>query len=205
MQRFLGILLSFILLAGCQSDRPKNIIDEKIMTDLLLDIHLVDGYLYTWSSDSSLIKSADFIEGIYQRYGTDSVAVRQSLEYYARHPQELNKIYTEVDSRLKEMELSVREVSDKKYREIFVADSIRNAKAADSLRKIRTDSVKYARLKNLLHWNEADSTARKPAPWSWKKNPVLSEKLLLRDSISAATRPPAEPAPMEEPTLLPIR
>lgn len=205
MQRFLGILLSFILLAGCQSDRPKSIIDEKVMTDLLLDIHLVDGYLYTWSSDSSLIKSADFIEGIYQHYGTDSVTVRQSLEYYARHPQELNKIYTEVDSRLKEMELSVREVSDKRYRDIYVADSIRNAFVADSLRKIQTDSVNYARLKNLLYWNEADSMARKPAPWSWKKNPVLSEKLLLPDTIPAAFRPQSELVPLAEPTLLPER
>lgn len=205
MQRFLGILLSFILFAGCQSDRPKSIIDEKTMTDLLLDIHLVDGYLYTWSSDSSLIKSADFIEGIYQRYGTDSVTVRESLEYYARHPQDLNRIYTEVDSRLKEMELSVREVSDKKYREIYVADSIRNARVADSLQKIQTDSIHYARLKNLLYWNEADSLARKPAPWSWRKNPVLTEKLLLPDSTKAAARPQSDLVPLAEPTALPDR
>src|SRR5690606_12906602 len=145
MQRFLGILLSFTLLAGCTSDRPKSVIDEKVMTDLLLDIHLVDGYLYSWSSDSTQIKSAEFIEGIYQHYGTDSATVRESLEYYARHPQELNSIYTEVDRRLKEMELSVREVSDKKYREIYAADSIRNAFVSDSLRKIRTDSANYAR------------------------------------------------------------
>ena len=205
MQRFLGILLSFVLLAGCQSDRPKSIIDEKTMTDLLLDIHLVDGYLYTWSSDSSLMKSADFIEGIYQHYGTDSIRVRESLEYYSRHPQELNKIYTDVDSRLKEMELSVREISDKKYREIFVADSIRSAFVADSLRKIRTDSLDWARMRNLLFWNDADSTSVKPAPWSWKKNTALSGKLLFPDSIPAEKAPqPAQPM-VEDPTLLPVR
>jgi hypothetical protein len=200
MQRFLGILLSFTLLAGCKSDRPASVIDEKVMTDLLLDIHLVDGYLYSWSSDSTQIKSAEFVEGIYQHYGTDSSTVRESLEYYARHPQELNAIYTEVDRRLKEMELTVREVSDKKYREIYVADSIRNAFVSDSLRKIRTDSVKYARIKNVVFRDPSDSTAKKPEPWSWRKNPILSEKLLLPDSVRAAIPRRGEPvSPMPLP------
>src|SRR5690606_12856787 len=115
MQRFLGIILFFMILVGCKSDRPKNLIKEKDMTRLLLDLHLAESYLYTWSGDSLQKKSADFIAGIYEKYNTDSALFRESLEYYASHPQTLNQIYIDVDKQLKDMETQIREREEKKY------------------------------------------------------------------------------------------
>jgi len=169
MQRFLGIILFFIFIVGCRSDRPNNILKEKEMTDLLVDLHLAEAYTYSGASDSLSIKAANFVESIYHHYKTDSATVRESIEYYAKHPQILNRIYLDVDKRLKQMETSIREVEDKKAREIFVKDSIRNAIVTDSLLKIRKDSLKYATFKYLLFWKNPDSTTLKSKPWEWKK------------------------------------
>lgn len=191
MQRFLGIILFFIFVVGCKSDRPANIIKEKEMTNLLLDLHLAEGYTYSWAGDSSLIQSANSIAGIYEHYHTDSVTVRESLEYYAAHPQILYDIYKEVDKRLKEMETNVRDLEQKKYREIYVRDSIRNAFVADSLQIIKTDSMRYADHRYMLYWKDSDSIALKPKVWDWKKENLPSRKyfnytdsLFLIDSTS---------------------
>src|SRR5690606_10664963 len=158
MQRFLGIILFFILLVGCKSDRPSHVLKEKDMTDLLLNLHLAEAYLNSWSSDSSQRMSGDLIEGVYQHYDTDSAQVRASLEFYATRPQVLERIYQGVDARLKQMAPDVREIEEKKYRDIFVKDSISRALVADSLLKLQTDSINYQQIKHLIFWKDPDST-----------------------------------------------
>jgi|GEM_PF-708447 len=191
MQRFLGIILFFIFVAGCKSDRPAHVLKEKDMGNLLMDLHLAESYVYTWSSDSAAKRSGDFIAGIYEHYNTDSAAVRESLEYYAKQPQVLNRIYQGVDSRLKAMETEIRAVEEKKYRDVFVKDSIQRALVADSLLKIKTDSSRYETLKHLLYWKNPDSATLKPKAWEWKKELVLpkqyfnySDSLFFSDSTT---------------------
>lgn len=190
MQRFLGIILFFILLVGCKSDRPSHVLKEKEMTDLLLNLHLAEAYLNSWSSDSSQKISGDLIEGVYQHYNTDSTQVRASLEFYAGKPQMLDRIYQTVDTRLKEMETNVREIEEKKYRDIFVKDSISRAMTADSLLKIQTDSINYQNIKHLLYWKDPDSTDLKPVMWDWNRATKLHKRyfnypdsVILRDSL----------------------
>src|SRR5690606_365575 len=112
MQRFLGIILFFIFIVGCKSDKPSHILNEKEMADLLLNLHLAEGHLNSWASDSAQKRSGDIIEGVYLHYNTDSAVVRESLEYYAKQPQVLNQIYRDIDSRLKAMETEIREVEE---------------------------------------------------------------------------------------------
>jgi len=191
MQRFLGIILFFIFIVGCKSDQPANIIKEKEMANLLLDLHLAEGYAHSWPSDSSQSRSADFVAGVYEHYHTDSATVRESIEYYATQPQVLNRIYVDVDKRLKAMETNVREIEEKRYREIFVRDSIRNAFVADSLLIIKNDSIRYAQQKYLLYWKSTDSINLKPEVWDWKKETAPSKRffnytdsVLFGDSLS---------------------
>jgi len=190
MQRFLGIILFFILLVGCKSDRPSHVLKEKDMTDFLLNLHLAEAYLNSWSSDSSQRISGDLIAGVYQHHDTDSAQVRQSLEFYASRPQALDKIYQEVETRLKAMETNVRELEEKKYREIFVKDSISRALVADSLLRIQTDSINYHQIKHLLYWKDPDSTDLKPTDWDWNRATRLHKRyfnypdsVILRDSL----------------------
>ena len=190
MQRFLGIILFFILLVGCKSDRQSHVLKEEDMTDLLMNLHLTEAYLNSWPSDSSQKISGDLIAGVYQHYDTDSSQVRASLEYYATRPQVLDKIYQDVDTRLKAMETNVREVEEKRYRDIFVKDSISRALVADSLLKIQTDSINYQNIKHLMYWKDPDSTDLKPEVWDWNKETKLPRRyfnypdsVILQDSL----------------------
>ena len=173
MQRFLGILLFFILIVGCKSDRPDRIIKEKEMIDLLRDLHIIDGYLNTLPSDSVERISANLITGVYNHYHVDSAVVRESIEYYSRQPQVLNRIYTNVDNQLKDMGAKAQDINRKIQREQSIRDSIRNAHMADSLSRSNSlEAVKY-----LLYWKSVDSTDLKPKPWSWEERSALLEKL----------------------------
>lgn len=191
MQRFLGIILFFIFIVGCKSDQPANVIKEKKMTDLLLDLHLAEGYAQSWPSDSSQANYGNFVKGVLNHYSTDSAGLRESLEYYATQPQILHRIYLEIDKRLKAMETNTREIEEKRYRADFVRDSTRSAFLADSLSKIANDSVRYAQLKHLLYWKSADSTALKPRNWNWLKEAMppkrffnYTDSVLFDDSLS---------------------
>jgi uncharacterized protein YcfL len=181
MQRFLGSLLFFVLLVGCKSDRPDNVIREKEMTSLLRDLHLIDGYLNTLPSDSVTRISANLIEGVYRHYDVDSVTVRMSIEYYAEQPQVLNRIYVNVDNELKDMGAKAQELNRKVQRELFVKDSTRNAYVADSISRLKNDSMRSEMLKYLLYWKNPDSTDLKPKPWSWEERNRLLEKLKLNN------------------------
>lgn len=179
MQRFLGILLFFIFLVGCKSDRPDNIVNEKEMTGLLRDLHLIDGYLNTLPSDSSQRLSANLIEGVYMHYNVDSVIVRENIEYYSTQPQVLNRIYLDVDNQLKAMGATAQELNRKVQREQYVRDSIKNAYVADSLLRLKNDSIRSKVVKYLLYWKDSDSTDLQPQPWSWEERSKLLEKLKL--------------------------
>jgi len=179
MQRFLGILLFFILIVGCKSDRPNYIIKEKEMTGLLRDLHLIDGYLNTLPSDSVQRISPNLIEGVYKHYNVDSAIIRESIEYYSRQPQILNRIYVNVDNQLKDMGAKAQELNRKVQREQYVRDSIRNVYVADSLSRLKNDSMRSEVMKHLLYWKNLDSTDLKPKPWSWEERSKLLEKLKL--------------------------
>src|SRR5690606_1972729 len=168
MQRCLGILLLLILLVGCKEGPPAGVLKKDNMTNILYDIHLSEGYLYTSAVDSMRQKTADFNEGIYQHYQTDSVTVRQSLEYYASRPQVLQDIYNDIQGRLKKVEDGLRTAEEERYRSVFVTDSIKRAAEADSLNRIVADSIRMEQRKYMLYWKNADSVDLKPKPWSWE-------------------------------------
>lgn len=173
MQRCLGILLFLVVLIGCKEGPPEGILKKDVMTNVLYDIHVFEGYLYTSTTDSMRQRTADFNEGIYQHYLTDSATVRESLNYYASRPQVLQEIYNEIQNRLQQVEDGFRVIEDERYRSAFQTDSIRRAATADSLRRIENDSIRMQRMKNLIYWKDSDSIDLKPKSWSWENDSRL--------------------------------
>lgn len=205
MQRCLGILLLLILLIGCKQGPPDGVLKKDVMTNVLYDIHVSEGYLFTSAVDSMRQRTADFNEGIYQHYRTDSTTVRQSLEYYASRPQILKEIYSEIERRLTKVEEGMRLIEDEKYKATLEADSIKRAAVADSLKKVIADSVNLENRKHMLYWKSPDSTDLKPKPWTWENSPSLpllkrNDVDLPRDTtvIDTLKKTGAQPAPTVE-------
>ncbi len=112
MKKFLPIIILFILLQGCKPGIPKEIIQPSEMEKVLFDIHVVDGYLVTFTNqDTVKIVASSYYNGIYKKFGIDSVLFKKSMDYYYSHPVILNQIYTNVEKKF----VLENEKYDKKY------------------------------------------------------------------------------------------
>lgn len=98
MKRFLSIIIFFVLIQGCKSGLPKDIIQPEKMEKVLFDIHVVDGYIGTFVNlDTTKIIASSYYNGIYKKHGIDSALFNKSMNYYYTHPVILNDIYTKVE------------------------------------------------------------------------------------------------------------
>jgi len=97
---FLVSLFLFSCKGGKTSDQ---IIDKDRMTQLLTEVHLVDGRMYAvFSSQDSINKyGTSRFDALFKRYHTDSVQFKKSLKYYTTQPVEFQKMYDQIMTNLK--------------------------------------------------------------------------------------------------------
>ena len=126
MQRLLfGIYLVFFLFYSCGDSLPKDVLSRSRMTDILVEVHLIDGYLNTLSADSSRRVIDGYYQQAFANLGTDSATFNRSMKYYAEDPILMADVYEKVSGRLMKM--------DQEYSKV---DSIRNAGIQDSVRLV---------------------------------------------------------------------
>ena len=96
---------SFILcliLIGCgnqQKETPQDILSENIFVDLLKDIHLAEAKFElqkTKGIENAKNELAHNYNAIYETHEITEDDFDKTLDYYAQHPEQLEKIYTHV-------------------------------------------------------------------------------------------------------------
>ena len=96
---------SFILcliLIGCgnqQKETPQDILSENIFIDLLKDIHLAEAKFElhkTKGMENAKNELAHNYSTIYKTHEITPDDFDKTLDYYAQHPEKLEKIYTRV-------------------------------------------------------------------------------------------------------------
>ena len=143
--------LLMVFFVSCGKKTPPGILSHKQMTALLVDMHIVDGSLFTVQPypDSLYKYSAAKYQYVFKQHQTDSIQFKNSFKYYTNKPDELLDIYEEVVPIIKTKNDSVV-----KYKIKF--DSLERIKqtkinqmlakrAADSLKrikKVKADSLK---------------------------------------------------------------
>lgn len=133
MQRLILIILSsFFLMMSCNKSKPKGMLSERTMVDLMTDVHLVDGYLNTLPVDSTRKTIESLYEKVFEKYGIDSVTFNANVAHYLGNPVLSKDLYAEVTKKLNAYEDGYRR-----------ADSLRNAHTSDSIRVVQ----RYQRLK----------------------------------------------------------
>lgn len=142
-----SVFLVFILfLFSCKNDKlPEGIIGRKEMASLLVDVHLADGAVYMTAIPDSINKyGMGLYKAVFNKHKVDSVTFRKSFQYYARNPIDMDKIYNVVMKELQHKQDSLTKI-------IRVSDSIRSARAGDSIRKkMKADSAQEMQRINLL-------------------------------------------------------
>jgi hypothetical protein len=113
------ILILFSLLAGSCSDRKnkpdkRNLIPEKELVPILVDIHIANG-LFTLQKINFWYSSLDSITSYYQiieKHGYTKEIMDKTMKYYfLNNPRRLNKIYDQALVILSEMESRVEKES----------------------------------------------------------------------------------------------
>ncbi|RYE16934.1 MAG: DUF4296 domain-containing protein [Sphingobacteriaceae bacterium] len=156
--RFYIILFSFLLLfmAACNTEqKPDNLIDEARFTALMVDVHLADGYLNSKSqiSDTLNYRGNGLYNEIFKKYQVDSVAFKNSYQYYSIHLEQMGRIYKTVLDRLtaKNDSITKKLAAEEMQRSRRVADSTAKVYKADSLKRVlKQDSSRKTSAKNSI-------------------------------------------------------
>jgi hypothetical protein len=121
-----------IFLAACSGNKiPDGIIQPDKMTNLLTDIHIVDGSMYnvTQVPDSLYKYGTDKYQMVFRKYHTDSVQFKKSFQYYASNPEKMQAIYEQITLTIKQKSDSVNKVNLDKINKD-------NKRRTDSLNKL---------------------------------------------------------------------
>jgi hypothetical protein len=115
MKRLIPVFLILIFFIACTRRAPKQgIIERDKMVGILIDIHLVDGYLTTFvQADTLKQKASNLYTAVYKHHKIDSLTYKKSLEYYSRDPKLLDTIYHQVGEKLEQLRIVETETSEK--------------------------------------------------------------------------------------------
>lgn len=92
-----------------ETDIPKNILSPDSMTLIISDIQATEAILreYKRIGQDNDLRSAKFLKEAFDKNGISPERYDQSVAFYEKHPQLYYKIYTDVVSRLTQMQTEV--------------------------------------------------------------------------------------------------
>jgi hypothetical protein len=104
------IILAFLVTAfACDREvieKPKHLVREKQMINMLVDIHLAEATFNHRRNDSIVRKSSsvNFYYSSLEKYEVPDSVFERSFVYYASNPKNFEKMYREVMNKLSETE-----------------------------------------------------------------------------------------------------
>ena len=118
MHKYNKLFFSVLLfLTACISNTvPDGIIKEDRMTNLLIDMHIVDGSMYSvmQQPDSLYKHGTGRYLAIFNKYHTDSLEFKKSFKYYSTQPAEMEAIYNQILKNLQRKTDSLNKIQLKK-------------------------------------------------------------------------------------------
>ena len=105
-------ILSFVVLAafGCSKqviEKPKGLLGESKMIDVLVDVHLAEASFTTQRHRDTTVmnsNSSNFYYSVLQKHALQDSIFERSLVYYASQPRRFEKMYRQVMNQLTELE-----------------------------------------------------------------------------------------------------
>ncbi len=92
-------VLSALLMASCGKKMPKDVIPTDRMERILYDYHLATAVEQTASHVDNVEREA-LRRSVFAKYGITEAQFDSSMVWYSRHPEELAKIYTNLQTQL---------------------------------------------------------------------------------------------------------
>jgi hypothetical protein len=150
--RIIFLISVVILFAACQN-RPKGVLNQQEMTEILSDLHKLDGILIEkgYMYDNEYEKER-YYNYVLKKYGIRQAQFDSSLVWYGKNPKQFEKIYTNVMINLENFQ---NEIKSRKYHPI---DSAELARKKDQLwsKAVRYQFTKDS-VRNKLNFEIANS------------------------------------------------
>lgn len=97
MRKLIFFLFLALALTGCKVNKPKGIIDESTMEQILYEYHLAKAV--ATGGDSVAIKSRAYVLASLHKNGVTEAEFDSSMVWYCQHMEYLQKIYQRIDER----------------------------------------------------------------------------------------------------------
>lgn len=105
MKRLIFIIPALIFtVLSCSKSKPKGILSESDMADVMTEVYAVDGYLNVLPIDSARKLLPVLYDNVFDRFHIDSLQFNQNIDFYYGNPVHLEKLLTEVQKRLSKYE-----------------------------------------------------------------------------------------------------
>ena len=171
MKKFLSLFTLIALLVSCNKDlveKPDNLIDKKVMGDILYDISILEALKYQ-NQDSLYTNGINPKTYIYKKYKIDSLQFAKSNAYYASDYREYKKMYDALSDRLKKDKEAAAVVVKKERKREEALKKAKAKKVQDSIKKVK--EIKELKIKkdSITAQKKKDSIAKKKKSTEVKK------------------------------------
>lgn len=140
MQRLnFTIILFFFLFVSCGKQKPKDILSEEDMTELMTEVALIDAYLNTLPIDSGRKVMPVFYANAFEKFKLDSAGFVKNLDYYLGNPVLTEKMYTAINKTLTAEDMGYRHQDS--LENAIVQDSIRHAMRLQQQTQMMKDMI----------------------------------------------------------------
>ncbi len=146
--RFFLTFMAVILFASCQHverpDKPKNLISEDVMVDILTDAYL-NNAARSFNNRQLIAVGAKLDSFVYAKHNVDSISFVESNAYYSSNLNEYISIFQKVEERLTKMQEKADTLKVKVLKERA------EKKTQDSILKVKKgkDSIEARKAKGL--------------------------------------------------------
>lgn len=136
MKQLIYFSLCLVFVCSCTSNtiynKPDNLIPEKEMVDLLVDMHIAVGAKAGKNYDEKF--GIEYMPYVYEKYEIDSARFAQSIFYYETDIDNYTKILKKVKAKLEGKSAEIEAIIDEQ-------DSIENIEKMKLKKRINVDSI----------------------------------------------------------------
>jgi len=144
---FFVIAALFFLVVACSKSRPKGILSDKEMSDLMTEVYILDSYLNNMPIDSGRKVMPVLYQQLFDKFKMDSTTFIKNLDYYYGNPVELEKVNAKV-----------KDVLSRYEKEALRVDSIEQAHIRDSTHRVMKLQQQADEMKRLILEVHLDTT-----------------------------------------------
>lgn len=102
MRSYLPFFFLWLLVGVSCIDRPDYVIDEPLLTDILVDVHRAEGFMEIQSRNMTFESEQQLMAAVLMSHGVSRAQYDSSLVWYAQHLNLLIRVYGHVNERLDE-------------------------------------------------------------------------------------------------------